>query len=139
MSPAAIRGMDLFEHKAGCTNCHNGPNFTNDAFHNLGMASADIGRGKITPSKPFERAFKTPGLRNVLLTAPYMHDGSIGTLEEVIRFYNRGGDRKPVDPLMKPLKLSEQEIFDLIAFLGALTDPVSIERPKIPLDDKMVH
>ena len=68
-----------------------------------------------------------------------MRQFALASLEEVVRFYNRGGDRKPVDPLMKPLKLTEQEIFDIVAFLGALTDPVVIERPKIPEDEKLSH
>jgi cytochrome c peroxidase len=131
MSPEAVRGMDLFKGKANCIACHSGPNFTDDSFHNLGMHGTDPGRAKIMPGTPFG-AFKTPGLRNVLLTAPYMHDGSIPSLAEVVNFYDRGGDAPGSDPLIKPLKLDDGERRDLVAFLGALTDPVRIERPKIP-------
>ena len=78
-------------------------------------------------------AFKTPGLRNSLLTAPYMHDGSLGTLEEVVEFYNRGGDDKSnLDKLIKPLSLNQQEVADLVEFLGSLTDPITVKRPKLP-------
>ncbi len=133
MSAAAIRGMQLFEGKANCTACHSGPNFTNESFHNLGLGDEDPARAAIVDDDTLRGAFKTPGLRNVLLTAPYMHDGSLATLEAVVRFYNRG-ERKGArtSDLMKPLHLSAAEIFDLVAFLGALTDPVVVTRPEIP-------
>ena len=133
MSSAAIRGMELYTGKARCTLCHDGPNFTDDSFHNIGVGSGDRGRAAIINDKSLEGAFKTPGLRNALLTAPYMHDGSIPTLEQVVRFYNRGGNSKEnISPLIKPLNLTDREVLDLVAFLGALTDPVIVERPKIP-------
>ena len=131
MSPAQIRGMELFQGKARCTECHDGPNFTNDAFHNIGVGGNDQGRKKIDRSANLG-AFKTPGLRNTLLTAPYMHDGSLGTLEEVIDFYDKGGTHKEnLDKLMQPLNLSADEKSDLIAFLGALTSPLKVERPPV--------
>lgn len=133
MSPAAIRGMELFEGKAMCAECHMGPNFTDNGFHNIGLGDADPGRMAIQEGVANQGAFKTPGLRNVLLTTPYMHDGSLASLEEVMRHYNMGGKpSKDLDPLMKPLGLTDKEIFDLIAFLGALTEHLSIERPQIP-------
>ncbi len=132
MGPAAIRGMKLFQNKARCTQCHDGSNFTDDSFHNLGV-SKDVGRAAIVNDKTLTGAFKTPGLRNVTLTGPYMHDGSLGSLVEVIEFYNQGGGaNKNLDKLMKPLNLTDEEIMDLLAFLGALTDPVEITRPPIP-------
>ncbi len=133
MSPAAIRGMALFTGKADCLACHSGPNFTNESFHNLGVGGDDPARAAIVDDPTLHGAFKTPGLRNALLTAPYMHDGSMGTLEEVIRFYNAGGGPASTKTdIVKPLNLTENEIFDLVAFLGALTDPVTIQRPVIP-------
>jgi cytochrome c peroxidase len=132
MSVEAQRGMALFVGKANCIACHSGPNFTNESFHRLGLKSTDRGRAAIQPGATMEQAFKTPGLRNSLLTAPYMHDGSQPSLEAVIRFYNRGGDVPTPDPLIKPLHLDEREIADLLAFLGALTDPLHIERPVVP-------
>lgn len=139
MSAAAVRSMKLFgsmklfEGKANCTACHSGPNFTNESFHNVGLGDTDPARAAIVDDDTLRGAFKTPGLRNVLLTAPYMHDGSIATLEAVVQFYN-AGERKgtTTSDLIKPLHLSEAEIFDLVAFLGALTDPVIITRPEMP-------
>lgn len=133
MNPAAIRGWDLFKGKARCMKCHDGPNFSDEGFHNIGIGDKDLGRGKIINDKTLNGAFKTPRLRNVLLTAPYMHDGSVTTLEEVIRFYNKGGNTsKGRSSIIKKLNLTEQEIYDLVSFLGALTDPVEIEVPKVP-------
>lgn len=130
LSDAALRGMQLFEGKANCTKCHDGPNLTDQSFHNIGVASADLGRARVDPASGLVGAFKTPGLRNVALTAPYMHDGSLVSLEEVIRFYNRGGDeRQHLSTLIEPLELSDREIQDLIEFLNALTDPIQIRRP----------
>jgi len=133
MSPSAIRGMDLFTGKAGCVECHDGGNFTDNSFHNIGVKGDDLGRGPIANDASMNKTFKTPGLRNITLSGPYMHDGSIATIEDVVRFYNRGGDMKDgVDKLVKPLDLTEQEINDVVAFMGALLDPVTIVRPKLP-------
>ena len=135
MSPSAIRGLALFSGKGNCADCHDGANFTDDSFHNIGISpvTTDMGRAAIDPSSNLKGAFKTPGLRNVTLTSPYMHDGSEATLEAVIRYYNEGGKHKEhLSKLIKPLRLSESEIADLIAFMGALTDPVIVERPSIP-------
>lgn len=132
MSPEAMRGLALYQGKANCISCHNGPNFTDDSFHNLGMADADIGRGKLDKAAHLQFAFKTPGLRNAALTAPYMHDGSLSSLEAVVQYYNRGGDKPGADPLMKKLALTEGEVRDLVAFLGALTDPVKVDAPILP-------
>ena len=133
MSPSAVRGMELFEGSAGCTQCHDGANFTDESFHNIGVADKDVGRDKIASSPGMKGAFKTPGLRNAIFTAPYMHDGSLASLEEVVRFYNKGGNSKDGrSKLIKSLDLTELQIQDLVAFLGALTDPVLIERPIIP-------
>ncbi len=143
--PAQIRGMQLFQGKAQCIVCHHGPNFTDERFHTIGLRSPDPGRGKLRHrasidggwqdrfDTAFMGAFATPGLRNVALHPPYMHDGSLKTLEEVVRFYKRGGDVKThLDPLMTPLTLSERDIADLVAFLGALTASVLVERPTLP-------
>ncbi len=133
LSEEAVRGMRIFIGKGRCTKCHDGPNFTDQSFHNIGVGGDDPGRFEVVADESLRGAFKTPGLRNVALTAPYMHNGSIGTLEEVIRFYNRGGDRKDnLSKLIVPLGLSEREIADLLAFLGALTDPVWPARPALP-------
>lgn len=133
MSVSAIKGLELFRGKADCVACHDGPNFTDESFHNIGVRGKDKGREAVVEDKSLRGAFKTPGLRNVALTAPYMHDGSEKTLEDVVRFYNRGGDsRRHRSELVKPLGLSEEEVLDLVAFLGALTDPLIISRPELP-------
>ena len=132
MGPEAKRGLALFLGKANCISCHSGPNLSDGSFHNLGMKSEDRGRAAIAAGPAAERAFKTPGLRNVLLTAPYLHDGSEASLEAVVRFYNRGGDVPTPDPLVRKLNLSEMEIIDLVAFMGALTESTPIARPVIP-------
>jgi len=133
MSPSAIRGLGLFKGKANCAECHDGSNFTDNSFHNIGVKGDDLGRGAIANDKTLNKTFKTPGLRNITLSAPYMHDGSEPSIEAVVRFYNRGGNEKGgVDQLIKPLDLSEQEVNDVVAFLGALLDPVIVERPALP-------
>jgi cytochrome c peroxidase len=133
MSPEGVRGMQLFTGKANCIACHSGPNFTDESFHNIGVGGTDTGRAAIANDASLTGAFKTPGLRNVLLTAPYMHDGSVATLEGVVRYYNAGGSHPHgLSELIKPLALTESEIFDLVAFLGALTDPVTVTRPAMP-------
>lgn len=133
MSPAAIRGMAVFTGKGNCTDCHDGPNFTDNSFHHIGVVGQDAGRAGITQDETMQKAFKTPGLRNVTLTAPYMHDGSEATLMDVIEFYDRGGnDKQGISNLIKPLNLTDQEKTDLLAFMAALTDLVTVERPTIP-------
>lgn len=137
LSIEAKRGLELFEGKANCTRCHNGENFTDYLFHNIGVKGDDEGRAAKVKTdeekKEFRGAFKTPGLRNAALSGPYMHDGSLGSLEQVVAFYNRGGDDKSnLSPLMEPLGLTPREEWDLVAFLHALTSPVEIEVPTIP-------
>lgn len=133
MSPEAVRGAQLFVGKARCNACHSGPNLTDESFHNIGTGDADAGRAKFVPgTATLTGAFKTSGLRNVLLTAPYLHDGSEASLEAVVRFYNQGGRKPTTDPLIKPLGLDGGEILDLVAFLGALTDPLRVDRPQVP-------
>jgi cytochrome c peroxidase len=128
LSAEAKKGMDLFFGKAECNQCHLGQNFTDSRFHNLGIGwnaktkkFADEGRGKISKDKKDLGAFKTPGLRDVTKHAPFMHDGSIATLEEVVTHYNKGGDRNPrLDPKVRKLGLKKDEMAALVAFLRAL-------------------
>lgn len=120
------RGMALFfSKKAHCSSCHNGFNFTDYSFKNNGLDTAysDNGRRRLTNKAEDEALFKVPSLRNVALTAPYMHNGSLSTLQEVVAHYNSGG--KPhsnKSKLIRPLKLTEQEQQDLVSFLKSLTD-----------------
>ena len=127
LSDSEKRGLILFFTKASCTACHSGPNFTDNKFHNLGVKQLgpltdDVGRYAVTKDEKDRGAFKTPTLRNVSQTAPYMHDGSLATLEEVVDFYNRGGVRQSNrSKLIQPLSLTDQQKADLVAFLRSLT------------------
>jgi cytochrome c peroxidase len=129
----AKRGFALFNGKAHCSNCHSGPSFTDGSFQDIGSATGeDIGRGRIfKKSEKLRYAFKTPTLRDVVKRAPYMHNGSIATLEDVIELYNRGGiDRPSRSPSIKPLSLTEIEKKALIEFLQTLTaDSPSVQLP----------
>ena len=136
LKPAAERGMALYFGKANCSVCHSGPSFTDSQFHNLGVGMSaekpDLGRHDQTKADADKGAFKTPTLRNLKDTAPYMHDGSQKTLEEVVAFYNKGGEKNAnLSKDMRPLHLSDEEQRDLLAFLDALNgDPVSVAEPK---------
>jgi len=140
LSAAAQRGLKLFTGKARCSACHSGPNFTDDAFHNIGVgikaAMPDLGRYVVTKVEGDKGSFKTPTLREIDRHAPYMHDGSIKTLEEVIDHYDKGGTSNPqLDEEIFPLKLTATEKTDLITFLKeglASPDYPDIAPPKLP-------
>lgn len=118
LSEAAARGMKLFMGKANCSACHAGASFTDNSFHNIGVPGTDEGRAAINKSAGDKGAFKTPTLREIARTAPYMHDGSIKTLEEVVVHYNKGGTPHPqLDEELFPLKLTDAEAADLVTFL----------------------
>ena len=143
---AAERGRDLFNGKAHCSTCHSGPMFSDQSFHNLGVGSGkeipDPGRFNETKDPYDMGRFKTPTLRNIALTYPYLHNGSEQTLMDVVNFYNRGGlQNDNLDPLMFPLALTQREKEDLVAFLESLTGaipeipiPVFPEGPGLPAD-----
>lgn len=119
-----LNGLKVFKAK-GCSNCHYGPNFTDDQFHNIGVGmdrpNPDVGRFAITKDPKDTGAFKTPVLREVSRTHPYMHDGSIKTLAEVVDFYDKGGVHNPyLHQAIRPLHLTEKEKKDLISFMEAL-------------------
>jgi cytochrome c peroxidase len=152
LSESAARGSRIFRRKGNCANCHeislNNALFTDNRFYNVGVGfkrlapvlgaliegknsdeltltdvqQSELGRFKVTKTLADLGKFKTPTLRNVALTAPYMHDGSIKTLEEVIEHYDKGGDKnRYIDAKIFPLHLSQQEKADLVAFMKALT------------------
>lgn len=161
MTAAAVRGMAIFKGKANCIACHNGPNFTDSGFHDVGLGhnavlddpahqkvlqfdakrtgapdweaiTTDPGRYLITHDKRDWGRFKTPTLRNLADTPPYMHDGRYWTLAEVVEHFDRGGTATPNrDPRIQPLGLSENEKADLVAFLEALRGPL----PEIRMED----
>lgn len=121
---AAKRGFEIFNGKGHCSDCHSGPSFTDGSFQDIGTAvDDDIGRGRLFPtSEKLQHAFKTPTLRDVARRGPYMHDGSIATLEDVIELYNKGGINRPSrSPSIAPLQLTKREKADLVAFLNTLT------------------
>lgn len=134
LSDSAKRGLKLFEGKAKCSLCHAGFNLSDGIFHNLGVgmsaAEPDLGRFKVTGQPADKGAFKTPTLRDISKTAPYMHDGSQATLEEVVEFYNKGGEPNPtLDVKVVKLDLSAQEKADLVAFMKALDGDWKFVRP----------
>ena len=120
-------GLQIFRGKGGCTACHIGPNFTDERFHNTGVAwresrLIDEGRFAVSGNARDGGAFKTPTLREVARTAPYMHDGSLATLEDVVEFYSEGGRSNPnLDPEIRPRQFSTEEKRALIAFLRTLS------------------
>jgi len=126
MSESAKRGKLLFEsERIACSACHSGVNFTNYSFQNNGLYAAydDPGRSRFTQEEDDVARFKVPTLRNVAVTAPYMHDGSLNSLEEVIEHYDKGGfAHQNKSPMIKPLNLTNREKQDLLAFLISLTD-----------------
>jgi cytochrome c peroxidase len=134
MSASAVRGFALFSGKGNCIVCHTGFNFTDEGYHNVGVGmdrkDPDLGRWRVTKQDADRGAFKTPTLRNVALTAPYLHDGSAATLRDVIALYDRGGTPNPwLDKEMKPLGLTAAEQDDLLAFLEALSGDVTNAEP----------
>lgn len=128
VSPAAKKGHELFFGKAGCNRCHLGERFTDDVFHNLGIGwnpesrtFSDEGRGSVSKNGAHPGGFKTPALRDVSKHAPYMHDGSLATLRQVVEHYDKGGNPNPkLDPKLSPLKLSSGEIDALVELMKAL-------------------
>lgn len=118
LSESALKGMKLFFGKANCSACHAGPNFSDSAFHNIGLDTEDPGRFAISKLAGDTGAMKTPTLRDIAKTGPYMHDGKLQTLEDVVAHYNKGGNNNPYqDEEIFPLKLSESEVANLVTFM----------------------
>jgi cytochrome c peroxidase len=146
MTASAVRGMEIFQKKGRCAFCHKGFAFTNSEFHNIGVPSRnsnagggkngdmDVGRFSVTQREEDRGAFKTPTLRNIAETAPYMHNGVFNTLEEVVNFYDDGGGKNSrLDTLIKPLHLNDREKSDLVEFLKSLTgEKPEIQPPPLP-------
>ena len=126
MSATELSGLRLFTGKAGCSNCHVGPNFTDERFHNTGAGNgSDAGRASVTGRAEDRGAFKTPSLRDCARSRPYMHDGSLSTLEDVIQFYDKGGRANAqLDQEIRPLHLTDGEKAALVSFLHALNGTV---------------
>jgi cytochrome c peroxidase len=125
LSAAELHGLWLYESKGRCWRCHSGPNYSDEQYHNTGISwrklPPDLGRFAVTKNRSDRGKFKTPTLRGLVLTGPYMHDGTLKTLEEVVEFYDRGGGANPnLDPVLQTLGLTREERSDLVAFLRAL-------------------
>lgn len=140
LSEAAERGRKVFFNKAQCSSCHTGPNFSDGAFHNIGIGmdkeKPDEGRRTESKLEGDRGAFKTPTLREIARTAPYMHDGSLATLEDVVEYYNKGGTPNPqLDEAIFPLNLTDEEKRDLVTFmkegLAGASYP-DVKPPKLP-------
>lgn len=133
LTPAELRGLQLFNGKANCFACHSGWRLTDDGFRDIGLpATGDRGRGRVKPQiESLAFAFRTPTLRGVADRPPYMHDGSLRSLEAVVEHYDRGGERREsLSPDMFPLGLSAREKSDLVAFMRSLSaTPAVPERP----------
>lgn len=131
MTADQVQGFALFidPKKANCSACHSGPNFTDNSFHNLGLASygkdnADMGRYGQRPVASMKGAFKTPTVREAARTAPYFHDGSAKSLDDLVAFYAKGGLVKTnLSQSMKELPLTKEEATQLVSFIGALSSP----------------
>ena len=166
MTDSALRGAELFVGKAGCIECHGGPLFTDQSYHNVGTprnpefeddvlrqitlryqhrargvpeevyrnADRDLGLYYTTKQEEDKGKFRTPPLREVGQTEPYMHNGVFTTLSEVVEFYNDGGGEDPnKDAVLRPLGLEPEEMEDLVAFLESLTgDPIIVQSPELP-------
>jgi cytochrome c peroxidase len=131
LSAEEIAGFKLFTGKAGCADCHTGWAFTDSAFYDIGLPGDDRGRGAVLRLPAAEHAFKTPGLREVARSAPYMHDGSLATLDDVIAHYESGIVRRPTlaRELDRKLALTAAERQALIAFLKSLSSEGDPEPP----------
>jgi cytochrome c peroxidase len=150
ISKAALRGLHLFRTKARCMNCHNGPLLTDNSFHNIGLTYygreyEDLGRYKVTHQPEDVGKFKTPSLRDVIRTRPWMHNGLFDNIEGILNIYNSGMPIKPkpgqendplfpkTDRLLKKLFLTKEEKTDIIAFLESITAvPTKVRQPQLP-------
>lgn len=126
ISAAQKRGWELFKGKAACIECHSfssaSPFFTDFKFYNTGIGFTEPGRYLVTKNLKDIGAFKTPALRDIELTRPYMHNGSVNTLLDVVKFYNQGGEKNPnLNEKLRPLNLSDEEMSELVEFMRALT------------------
>ncbi len=135
VSDSAKRGFVVFNTTAKCASCHSSWRFTDDGFHDIGLPGDDLGRARFMPGiTPLEHAFKTPTLRNTALRPPYMHDGSMPTLEAVIDHYDHGFVSRPsLSDQIKPLNLTARDKADLVAFLRTLTSQdEAVTAPPLP-------
>ena len=135
LSQSAKQGFLLFTGKAECSNCHSSPNLSDSKFHNTGLNTLDPGRLDVSGDPEDRNHFRTPSLRQISRTPPYMHTGTKKSLMSVIEFYSHGGDRHGEVNELKVLNLSEQEERELLDFLMSLTGSnTSIAIPQLPVN-----
>lgn len=154
LSDSEVNGFKIFAGRGRCINCHTGFAFTDHGFYDIGLPSEDLGRGPIIKLPVADHAFKVPTLRELAWTAPYMHDGSVGTLDDVVRIYEMGGVERVTRSrdLPKNLRLTDDERNDLVAFLMTLSSDAPPEpstepwvgntqpvRPPLPADTTVVN
>lgn len=133
LSNSELRGLHLFRTRARCMNCHHGALFTDNGFHNNGFAGDDKGLYNMTHKEEDTGKFKTPSLRDVMKTKPWMHDGQANDIHAIVRFYSDGKPGPGKDRLIKSLGLTNQEKKDLVAFLHAISSvPPEFNRPRLP-------
>jgi cytochrome c peroxidase len=137
VSADAIEGYKIFTGKGQCVVCHVPPLYTDGLFHNVGLeagkATPDPGRAKVTGDAKETGAFKTPSLRPAARSGPYFHDGSVATLAEAVKYMAVGGKADPnLDPKLKPVNLSDQELAQVVAFLEAIYPGDTLEKPTLP-------
>ena len=133
LSNSELRGLHLFRTKARCMNCHHGALMTDNQFHNIGTAGADVGLYKVTHADADSGKFKTPSLRDVMHTGPWLHDGSLKHIEAVIERLNEPAMNSQISHLIRPLHLNKNEKKDLISFLIAISAPAPhFEKPVLP-------
>lgn len=134
LTDAELRGLHLFRTKARCINCHHGPLFSDNGFHHSGFANGDAGYFKVTHLDADSGKFKTPSLRDVVFTGPWMHDGKVKSLETLVKQLSAADFPSPgADPLLRKLKLSRKEQKDLLAFLEAISaPPKEFVKPVLP-------
>jgi cytochrome c peroxidase len=140
ISESAKRGFVVFNGKGNCEACHSSWRFTDDGFHDIGLKSEDIGRGAQVPGEPsLQHAFKTPTLRNIDQRAPYMHDGSLANLRDVVVHYNAGFvARASLSPEIHRLGLTDTEVADLVEFMHTLTSrDDKIDIPVLPTKEQV--
>lgn len=138
LSESEQRGLEIFRERGNCARCHTGFAFTDERYHNIGVgmdkSNPDLGRYAMTKKESDKGAFKTPTLRDIAASAPYFHDGSAKTLEDVVEFYDKGGTKNPnLSNEIKRLLLSAPEKADLVAFLKSLSCPdLKVAAPALP-------
>ena len=133
LSNRELRGLHLFRTKARCMNCHNGPLFSDNQFHNSGFSGTDEGYYKVSHKEEDIGKFKTPSLRDVMKTGPWMHDGMQKDMPSILDIFNKAEKVTNMDKLVKPLGLTSTEKTDLLAFLDAISSPpLKFQKPKLP-------